>query len=350
MHVGPRGAVRAGATASPAGARRIRPGSPTIGRPCAPTSTTRPPRRCWTVPVRPWSRPCRTPGNASSLHAAGRAARRRVEESRETIAAALGVTPSEVIFTAGGTEADNLAVKGLWWARAGGRTPHGGGCWPPGSSTTRSSTRSTGWASTRVPRWSGSTSTPRAGSTWTRSAPSWPPTRDGRRWWPSCGPTTRSGPSSRSTEIAAVCAEAGVPLHVDAVQAVGSIPVDAAPAGHAWRSPRTSSVGRWGSARWSPGAGSSSRPLTHGGGQERQVRSGTLDVPALVGFAAAVEHVLGDVAGRSARTAALRDELFARVLEVAPGRHRQRGDRRARRAAPGQRALSRSPGARATRC
>ncbi len=59
-------------------------------------------------------------GNASSLHSAGRAARRRVEESRESIAAAVGVAPSEVVFTSGGTEADNLAVKGLWWARTAG--------------------------------------------------------------------------------------------------------------------------------------------------------------------------------------------------------------------------------------
>ena len=56
-------------------------------------------------------------GNASSLHAAGRRARRVVEESREAIAAALGARPGEVVFTAGGTEADNLAVKGLYWAR-----------------------------------------------------------------------------------------------------------------------------------------------------------------------------------------------------------------------------------------
>src|ERR1700751_1349511 len=56
-------------------------------------------------------------GNPSSLHESGRRARRRVEESRETIAQALGARPSEVIFTAGGTEADNLAVKGMFWAR-----------------------------------------------------------------------------------------------------------------------------------------------------------------------------------------------------------------------------------------
>src|SRR3954452_21329817 len=56
-------------------------------------------------------------GNASSLHATGRRARRVVEESRETIAAALGARPSEVVLTGGGTESDNLAVKGLYWSR-----------------------------------------------------------------------------------------------------------------------------------------------------------------------------------------------------------------------------------------
>src|SRR3954453_15909462 len=57
-------------------------------------------------------------GNASSLHAPGRNARRLVEESREGVAAALGARPSEVIFTSGGTESDNLAVKGIFWARS----------------------------------------------------------------------------------------------------------------------------------------------------------------------------------------------------------------------------------------
>ena len=56
-------------------------------------------------------------GNPSSLHGSGRRARRVVEDARETIARAAGAHPSEVIFTSGGTEADNLAVKGLYWAR-----------------------------------------------------------------------------------------------------------------------------------------------------------------------------------------------------------------------------------------
>src|SRR5271163_1935631 len=59
-------------------------------------------------------------GNPSSLHAAGRRARRVVEESREQLAEVFGARPSEIVFTSGGTEADNLAVKGLYWARHGG--------------------------------------------------------------------------------------------------------------------------------------------------------------------------------------------------------------------------------------
>ena len=56
-------------------------------------------------------------GNPSSLHTSGRAARRVVEEARERLAAALGARPSEVVWTSGGTEADNLAIKGMFWSR-----------------------------------------------------------------------------------------------------------------------------------------------------------------------------------------------------------------------------------------
>ena len=58
-------------------------------------------------------------GNANSLHASGRSARRVVEEARETIARSLGCRPGDVVFTSGGTEADNLALKGIFWARRG---------------------------------------------------------------------------------------------------------------------------------------------------------------------------------------------------------------------------------------
>jgi cysteine desulfurase len=118
-------------------------------------------------------------------------------------------------------------------------------------------------------------------------------------------------------EIAEVCAEAGVPLHVDAVQALGSIPLDAA-------LPDTLAIsahklgGPLGIGALIARRGLELTPLTHGGGQERQVRSGTADVPAMVGFAAAVDHVLGDVAEHAARVAQLRDDLLAGVLALAP--------------------------------
>ena len=89
-------------------------------------------------------------GNASSLHGSGRAARRVVEESREAIAARVGAQPAEVIFTSGGTEADNLAVKGGYWSGAdSGRSP----AWSPRPSSIMPCwIRSAGWRRTGRPR------------------------------------------------------------------------------------------------------------------------------------------------------------------------------------------------------
>ena len=255
-------------------------------------------------------------GNASSLHTAGRSARRRVEESRETIAGALGVTPSEVIFTAGGTEADNLAVKGLWWSRF-------------GEDPARRRVLASGIEHHAVldpVHWLGEHEG--AEVVWLDVDAEGRVDVDQIRAELAAFPgqtalmavmwaNNEVGTVQPIAQIAAACAEAGVPLHVDAVQAVGSIPVDAtlpdsmAISAHKLGGPL--GVGALVARR-----GLGLTPLTHGGGQERQVRSGTLDVPALVGFAAAVELVLGEGAQRSARIAALRDELFARVLSLAP--------------------------------
>ena len=76
-----------------------------------------------TAPLRPeardaWIRATQSLGNASSIHGAGQAARRNLEDARERLATALGCDPIEVVLTSGGTESVNLAVKGLWWARA----------------------------------------------------------------------------------------------------------------------------------------------------------------------------------------------------------------------------------------
>lgn len=90
-----------------------------------------------------------TVGNPSSLHGSGRLARRRMEEARETLAGLLGARPSEVIFTAGGTESDNLAVKGIYWARTAERPPPAASS-PPRWSTTPCSTPCNGSSTTRA--------------------------------------------------------------------------------------------------------------------------------------------------------------------------------------------------------
>ena len=256
-------------------------------------------------------------GNASSLHAAGRAARRRVEESRESIAADLGVTPSEVIFTAGGTGADNLAVKGLWWSRTAG---------DPARRRVLAS-RVEHHAVLDPVHWLGEhegaevvwIDVDAQGRVDTHQIEAELAAHPGQTalvavMWAN----NEVGTVQPIARIAALCAQAGVPLHVDAVQAVGSIPVDAT-------LPDTMAVsahklgGPLGVGALIARRGLELTPLTHGGGQERQVRSGTVDVPGLVGFAAAVDHVLADLPERRLRTAALRDELLSRVLEVAPG-------------------------------
>ncbi len=255
-------------------------------------------------------------GNASSLHTAGRAARRRVEESREVIASRLGVTPSEVIFTSGGTEADNLAVKGLWWSRVAADPArrrvlaarvehhavldpvhwlgeHEGAevVWLDVDRLGRVDVDQLAAELAKDPR-----SVALVAVMWANN---------------------EVGTVQPIEAVAALCAEADVPLHVDAVQALGSIPVDAG-------LPTTMAIsahklgGPLGAGVLVARRGLDLTPLTHGGGQERQVRSGTVDVPSVVGFAAAIEHVLGDLPERAARLAELRDGLLTGVLEVCP--------------------------------
>ena len=254
-------------------------------------------------------------GNPSSLHAAGRAARRRAEESREAIAGALGVAPSEVLFTSGGTEADNLAVKGLWWARTAA---------DPGRRRVLAS-RVEHHAVLDPVHWLGTHEG--AEVVWLDVD------RLGRVDPDQLEHALRRDPGGVALvtvmwannevgtvqpigEIAELAQRYGVPLHVDAVQAVGSIPVDAtipdslAISAHKLGGPM--GVGARVARR-----GLELVPLTHGGGQERQVRSGTVDVPAVAGFAAAVEHVLADLPQRAARLAGLRDRLVAGVRRVA---------------------------------
>ena len=279
-------------------------------------------------------------GNPSSLHAAGRRARRVVEESREQLAEVFGARPSEVIFTSGGTEADNLAVKGLYWAR------HDGG--PPGERRRVLTTSVEHHAILDSVRWLEEAQG--AEATWLavgddgmvlpgalRAAIAQAPEQVAMvsvMW-----ANNEVGAVQPVGELAAVAHEYGVPFHTDAVQAAAQLPVDFAASGadaltvsgHKLGGPV--GVGALILAR-----GAAPVPVLHGGGQERDIRSGTLDTPAIRAFAVAAEACARQRADEAERLAALRDELVRQVR----GRRARRGAQRPAAGtgpAAGQRAL-----------
>ncbi|MCX5385825.1 cysteine desulfurase family protein [Streptomyces sp. NBC_00083] len=257
-------------------------------------------------------------GNASSLHAAGRRARRTAEEAREELADALGARPSEVVFTAGGTEADNLAVKGLYWARRDADprrvrvlaspvehhavldavdwlAEHEGATveYLPVDAYGRVHPEALREAIARDPD-----DVALATVMWANN---------------------EIGTVMPVAELAAVAREFDVPLHADAVQAVGQLDVDFAASGLAAMTVSGHKIG----GPYGIGALLLRReytpvPVLHGGGQERHVRSGTLDVPAIAAFAVA-GRLAAERRGAFARdTGALRDRLVAAVRKAVP--------------------------------
>ena len=257
-------------------------------------------------------------GNPSSLHAAGRHARRLVEESRERLAAALGARPSEVIFTSGGTESDNLATKGIYWARRG--------------------------ADSRRNRVVASAVEHHA----VLDAVEWLATHEGAdvTWLP-VDAAGRVDPEELAAllaghgdeiavistqwannevgtiqpieELSGLAAQAGIPFHTDAVQAVGQVGVDFAASGVAALTLTGHKLGGpVGVGALLLGRDIAATPLLHGGGQERDVRSGTLDTPGVVAFAVAVEAAVKTRAENAQRVAALRNELVAQIRQALP--------------------------------
>ncbi len=123
-------------------------------------------------------------------------------------------------------------------------------------------------------------------------------------------------------EVVAIAAAHGIPVHTDAIQAVGAVPVDFAASGVDALSLTAHKLG----GPYGVGALIVRRevvvtPLVHGGGQERDIRSGTIDTPAIAGFAAAVELAVKEQASYATRVGALRDDLVRRVIEVVPDAH-----------------------------
>jgi cysteine desulfurase len=253
-------------------------------------------------------------GNPSSLHAAGRGARRLVEESRERIAAVLGARPSEVIFTSGGTESDNLATKGLFWAA------------PSRNRVVASSVEhhavldAVDWLESRegadVDRLpvaaSGLIDVPLYRHLLASH-------RDEIAMISAQWANNEVGTVQPVHEMAALAAEAGIPFHTDAVQAVGQVPVDFAASGAAALTVTGHKLGGpVGVGALLLGRDVECTPLLHGGGQERDVRSGTLDTPAVVAFAVAVEAAVKNQQEYATRVGALRDDLVAGVRALLP--------------------------------
>jgi cysteine desulfurase len=257
-------------------------------------------------------------GNPSSLHAAGRAARRHIEESRERLAGALGALPSEVIFTSGGTESDNLAIKGLFWARRD--------------------------ADPRRTRIIASSIEHHA----VVDAVGWLVSHEGAEaiWLPvdrhgQIDPATLEqalrdnaghvalvsvmwannevGTVAPIAQLAAIATAHGVPLHTDAVQAVGSVSVDFAASGAAALSLTGHKLGG------PTGTGAlllrrdvECAALQHGGGQERDLRSGTPATALIVGLAVAVEIAVVQRESEADRLEMLRARLLEGILRDIP--------------------------------
>ena len=255
-------------------------------------------------------------GNPSSLHAAGRRARRVVEESREQLAEVFGARPSEVVFTSGGTEADNLAVKGLYWARQDGSRRQV----LTTSVEHHAVLDSVRWLEDTQgaePVWLGVDIEGAVGPDALRAAVS----RAAGQvavvsvMWAN----NEVGTVQPVAELAAVAHEYGIPFHTDAVQAAAQLPVDFAASGadalavSAHKLGGPVGVGALILAR-----GIEPVPVLHGGGQERDIRSGTLDTPAIRAFAVAAAACARGRAAEAARLAALRDDLVRQVLAAVP--------------------------------
>jgi cysteine desulfurase len=257
-------------------------------------------------------------GNASSLHSSGRRARRVVEEAREQLGVALGASPSEVVFTAGGTESDNLAVKGLYWARRSldpGRrtivaTPiEHHAVLDPLEWLVAHEGAEVDWAPVdragRVDLDGLSELLDARGESVALVTVMWA--------------NNEVGTVQPIPEIAELTHRHGIPLHTDAIQAVGHLPVDFAASGADCLSVSGHKLG----GPVSSGALLARRgldlvPGLHGGGQERGVRSGTLDVAALRAFAVAATLAVEGQPAEGKRVAALRDDLIRAVWKAVP--------------------------------
>lgn len=259
-------------------------------------------------------------GNAaSSTHVFGHAARDAVEQARATIAAAVGAQPKEIVFTSGATESNNLAIRGIAeHSRTQGRhlisvtTEH------PSVLDPLERLRRRGYEVTLLPvrPWTD----PEAGRI--RPEQVAEAMREDTILVSVMLANNEIGAIQPIAEIAEICRSRGVPLHTDATQAVGKIPVDVGRLGvdlmsfsaHKIYGPK--GIGALYVRRGRPPL--RLEPLVAGGGHEAGLRSGTLNVPGIVGFAKALELCIAELPQESARLRALRDRLYQGLLKAVP--------------------------------
>ncbi|NKF24711.1 cysteine desulfurase family protein [Solimonas marina] len=240
-------------------------------------------------------------GNASSLHRFGRAARDAVERAREQLAMLAGCQSREIIWTSGGTESDNLALKGVTEGALPTRVLYGA-TEHPAVLETAEALRARGWGVETVAIG-----------------------RDGLIDGPRFERQLAAGPV-RLVSLMRVNNETGVIqdvaravdpvhaaggwLHVDAVQALGKIPLDFTALRADLMSVSSHKIyGPKGIGALIVRADVELAPLHHGGVQERGLRGGTENVASIVGFGAAAELALQELDARAAHTQSLREQL-----------------------------------------
>lgn len=249
-------------------------------------------------------------GNPSSLHSWGREARAAVEGARARLAAALGAAPGEIVFTRGGTEADNLAVLGR--ARL-----------QPGAPVVCSEIehRAVLAAAAAAEAEGAPRSLLPVDATGVVRRETLPellarsPSVVSVMWV-----NNEIGTVQPIREIAEACLEAGVAFHSDAIQAFGKVPVrvDEVPVSMLALSAHKI-YGPKGTGALFVRKGTRLAPLVHGGGHERGMRSGTEDVAGAVGFALAAELAVAELEQEAARLSGLRDRLEAELRRAVPG-------------------------------
>ena len=253
-------------------------------------------------------------GNPSSIHSQGQAAKRMLEEAREAVAASIGADSVEVTFTSGGTEAINLGIKGLYWARNSGAVKRRRIL--VAHAEHHATIDAVEWMQTHEGAeldWVPVDAFGRVDVGYLRDA-----LADDVALVTMLLANNEVGTLQPVSEVSAIARAHGVPVHVDAVSAFGYVPVDfhaldvAALSVSAHKIGGPVGVGALVIAR-----SASVTPLIHGGSQQR-ARSGTMDAPGAVAFAVAAREATAALAEHASRLAALRDSLIAGVRAAVP--------------------------------